>query len=184
MQISSIQTTNPNLNLGLWVEHVNYPQAGAGQIQQFILHRNAYFIEHWQKPVLDGLSLDGLLYEPCFLRLAQYLYMGHYRDTLFYVHNTEVRKMEFIPTEHIATASDFDEAKTHFTTRKEYLQTRHQTQSKLITPADEEFIFDLWRSTKGGLSGLIPYLAQCKENYPMSVTKHLENQQLLLAESA
>jgi len=183
MQISSIPTTNPNLTLGLWVEHVNYPQAGAGQIQQFILHRNAYFIEHWQKPVLDGLSLDGLLYQAFHLRLAEYLYMGHYRDTLFYVHNIEVRKMEFIPTEHIATAADFDEAQTCFITRKEYLQKHHLKRSKLITSDDEAFIFDYWRETEGGLAGLIPYMVQCKENYSMSVTMHLENQ-LLLSESA
>jgi len=83
MQISSIQTTNPNLNLGLWVKHVNYPQVGAGQIQQFILHRNTYPIEHWQKPVLDGLNLNGLLYQAFHLRLAEYLYMGHYKNTLY-----------------------------------------------------------------------------------------------------
>jgi len=51
--------------------------------------------------------------------------------------------MEFIPTEHIATAADFDETQTNFITHKTYFQAYHQTQSKLITPTDEEFIFDL-----------------------------------------
>lgn len=183
MQISQIQTTNPNLNLGLWVEHVNYPQAGAGQIQQFISQKTAYFIEHWQKSVVDGLSLNGLLYQPFNLRLAEYLYMGHYRNTLYYVHNIEVRKMEFTPVENILTTTDFDEAQTKFTTRKTYLKKHHQTHSKLITSEDEEFIFDYWQSTQGGLAGLIPYIIQCKESYSMSITRHLE-QQMTMADSA
>lgn len=182
MQISTIATTNPNLHLGLWVEHVNLPQAGAGQIQQFIPTRNAYFIEHWQKPVLDGLSINGLLYEPHYLRLAEYLYMGHYKNTLYYVHHTEVRQMEFMPTENISTATDFDEAQTHFSTRKEYLREHHLKHGRLITPEDETFIFDYWQSTQDGLSGLIPYLIQCKESsHQIDITKYWE---YLRAESA
>lgn len=166
MQISTIATTNPNLHLGLWVEYVNLPQAGAGQIQQFIPTRNVYFIEHWQKPVLDGLSINGLLYKPCYLRL------GHYQNTLYYVHHTEVRQMEFAPTESMSNATDFDEVQTHFSTRKEYLQEHHLKYGKLISPEDEAFIFDYWQNTQGDFSELIPYLVQGLES-KIGHLKHL-----------
>lgn len=160
MQISTIATTNPNLVVGLWVENVYYPEAGAGQVQSFVPTENAYFIEHFQKPVVNHESLNGVLHKQSQLVLAQYLYMGHYQHTLYYAHNTEAFKMEFQANEEIRAATDFDEASTCFTFRKAYLKTYHSKHGMPLTLEDQEFILDYWQSTGGALADIIPYLIQ------------------------
>lgn len=172
MQISTIPTTNPNQSLGLWVEHVYYPTAGAGQIQSFGFDRKSCFMEHWQKPVVSNYSLNGLLYSFHNLQLAEHLYMGHHGNTLYYVHKREVRKMEFMPNYEIPSVADFDEV-THFSKQKAYLIWYHR-QSTLLTNDDEEMVINYWQYTQE-LEGLIPYLIPYQGIEPISITEHLES---------
>jgi hypothetical protein len=156
MRISENSHRNPNL-YGYWVENTHYPSAGAGQVQHIRPQDNACLIEGWQKPVVDNLSLNGVYHKSYTLKLAEYLYMGHYGNTLYYVHQAGAYQMEFVPTSEIATVHDFDEAHTHFSTRKAYLAEHHHAKGKQLTPDDEYFIFDCWLET-GSFQAMIPYI--------------------------
>lgn len=148
--------TNPNLCVGLWVESAHYPSAGAGQVQRLHPRQNACLIERWQRPVVNSLSLNGVYHPNHTLHPAQYLYIGHYLNTVYYVHHTRAYRLEFEPIGELATVHDLDETQTHFYTRRAYLEAHHQDTE--LTLDDHYLILDTWFDT-GALGGIIPYLA-------------------------
>jgi len=173
MQISQITAKNPNQYLGLWVTQASYPEAGAGQIQFFAPGRCAYFIEHWQKSVVNNLSLNGLLYKPYQLELAKFLYLGNFQNTLYYAHGSKLRKMPWLPTGDAPVlealeAMDFRDQK-HYLIKREQLEHNQE-----ITDEDKERILHRWQQT-GELESLIPYLVpyQALGNARTSLTKYL-----------
>jgi hypothetical protein len=151
--------TNPNL-CGLWVESTLYPSAGAGQIQRLHPRQNACLMEHWQNPVVKNISLNGVYHFNHTLHLAQYLYMGHQGNTLYYVHEASAYSTQFEPFVGLATAQDFDEAVTPFSIRKIYLEARHLCgYSEPLTPEAKHLIYDRWLET-GAFGAIMPYLAE------------------------
>ncbi|EAY31032.1 hypothetical protein M23134_07439 [Microscilla marina ATCC 23134] len=130
--------------LGLWVEHIYYPTAGAGQVHGFDLSHSSCFIKSWfinsdapgQKSVINSYSL----YPYDHLQLAEHLYLGCYGNTLYYAHLDKVYQVKFSPTYHLPVIADFDNPNTHFGARRAYIRGRHQSQGQLLTVDDKEMI--------------------------------------------
>jgi len=176
MQISQIEGKNPNIPeyLGLWVESIYYPQIGAGQIQSFGGRPGIFFIEHWQQPVYNHQSFDGLLYPAYQLEWAKYLYLGQLQNTLYYAHGTKLRKMPWIPTGDAPVLEALEAM--DFRDRKYYIHKRDRLgHSKPLNDEDTQRIINHWQQT-GELAMLIPYLVpyQASGSTRTSFTNYLK----------
>jgi hypothetical protein len=174
MQNSTICTTNPNHMLGLWVENATCPALGVGQVQSYDLYRQSCLVERWQKPVINNLSYNGLLYPYYRLRHARYHYVGRHGNTLYYVHEGEVWRMDFEPTPGIWAIADFAGATTSFHERRAYMEAMHlEGWGDELTHDEAEMLLSYWQYS-GELEGLVPYLIKCDHRERMSLGTHLE----------
>lgn len=172
MQISTIASINPNRCLGFWVEHSAYPEAGAGQIQSAAPDCQAYFIEHFQKPVVGHQSLNGVLHKQSHLVLARFLYLGYCLGHLYYAHKQEIRKMPWKATGSMPLPGTFEEAP--FSEQKHYLIRRHYDgQGEPLSDQDQTRVIRHWQRT-GELERLIPYLIPYQGIERISVTEYLK----------
>ncbi|EAY29857.1 hypothetical protein [Microscilla marina] len=173
MQNSTISTRNPNQMLGLWVEDVTYPALGVGQVQSYDVHRQSCIVEDWQKPVLNNLSFNGLLYPYHRLRHAQYHYVGRHGNALYYVHHGTVWRMDFEPTPGIWSVADFAGAGTSFYERRAYMEAMHlEGWGDELTHDEAEMLLGYWQYS-GELEGLIPYLIPCEHHERSSLGQYL-----------